>query len=88
MISLEKITDFAKENCSADNTIPKAVEEWGSWNGYKVFVPDYGFWENGEELPEIGLPEYILVKDNEVRLASVEETTEIMLGGECTIPEE
>ena len=60
MISLKKIADLAKENCTAiDNTISKAVEEWGSWNGYKVFVPDYGFWENGEEPPEIGLPEYI-----------------------------
>lgn len=89
MTSLEKIADFAKENCSAiDNTIPKAVKEWGSWNGYKVFIPDYDFEEVGEEPPEIGLPEFILAKDDVVRLANAEETDKVLFDGECTIPDE
>lgn len=89
MTSLEKIVGFAKENCTViDDTIPKAVEEWGSWNGYKVFIPDYGFEEVGEELPEIGLPEFILVKGDVVRLANAEETDKVLFDGECTMPDE
>ena len=89
MISTEKLAEFAKENCSPiDGASPKSAEEWGNWNEYKVYVPDYDFRESGEEPPEIGLPEFILVKDKTVRLADIEETDKIMADGECTIPDE
>lgn len=89
MTSLEKVVDFAKKNCTVINdTAPNSADEWGNWNGYKVFVPDYDFRENGEELPETGLPEFILVKDNIIRLADAGEIHKIMTDGECTIPSE
>ena len=87
MISNVKVAEFAKENCSPiDGAAPKSACEWGNWEGYKVYIPDYGFGEGGEEPPEIGLPEFILVKDDVIRLAGVGEIHKIMADGECTIP--
>lgn len=62
-----------------DMTPPPAVIEVykkpvciSEWNGYKVFVEDYG-----KGNPDIGMPELLLYKDGKTRFANDKEINEI-----------
>lgn len=49
------------------------------WRGYKVYAQDYG-----EDYPAIGLPQFVIYKDNKARLTKTEEAFEIIK----TLPDE
>lgn len=55
--------------------VPPAVVEFydnpklvGEWRGYKVYAEDYG-----EDNPAIGLPQFVLYKNNKARLTTEDE---------------
>lgn len=65
-MDLDKIKSFAKENGYTD------VEYLNSWNGYEVYEPI--MFE--DEVAYIGLPLVILVKDDQIRMSTPEESME------------
>ena len=46
----------------------------GNWNGYKVYAEKY----DGEDAPAIGMPQFLLFKDNKTRLTTEEEAFQII----------
>ena len=62
----EKILEFI-EDLQADS-----YKEGISWKGFKVYIPEY------KNNPAIGLPYVILVKGEEVRLSTPEESLEYL----------
>ncbi|MBR7160264.1 MAG: hypothetical protein IKD20_04420 [Clostridia bacterium] len=62
----EKILEFV-EYLQADS-----YKEGISWKGFKVYIPEY------KNNPVIGLPYVILVKDEEVRLSTPEESLDYL----------
>ena len=53
------------------------LEYLGKWDGYKVYSPIYTNLKDNE-VPIIGLPLYVLEKDDEVRLSDDNECFKIM----------
>ena len=66
---MDKIKDFAKKQGF------DAVDEIGVWEGFKVYE---AYFNEGNEPDAIGLPQYILEKDNDLRFCEPEETFDIM----------
>lgn len=61
-------------------TIPQQVSKFyenpkfvGDWQGYQVYAESYG-----GDSPSIGLPQFVLYKDNSARLSTVEEAFEFI----------
>lgn len=52
----------------------EAVQFVARWKGFDVYGPDFG---DGEP-PAIGLPQFVLVKGNEGRMADYNESFEIL----------
>lgn len=66
-MKLDEIETFAIEQGY------KYVLLFGNWKGFDVYEPLIGC-----EPAEIGLPQMILVKENQVRLSTVEEAFQIL----------
>ena len=65
----DKIQNFAKENGYI-----KAIYK-GEWKEYEVYEPIYS---ESEEVSYIGYPLMILVKDDQIRLTTPDESLELL----------
>lgn len=63
MKSVKEAIDALVDELGAEN-----VQERGEWNGYTVYEPQYS------QMPVIGYPYVILVKGDEVRISTVDES--------------
>ena len=63
-MTLEQVISFAESN-EFDG-----VEYLDKWRGYDVYAPTF----NGEETRIVGGPFHILVKGNEIRMSTTEES--------------
>ena len=66
---MDSVRDFAKKKGF------DAVGEVGSWKGFKVYE---AYFDEGNEASVIGLPQYVLEKDSDLRFCEPEETFDIM----------
>lgn len=64
----EKVIEFAKKNGY------DGAEPCGEWRGYEVYEPT--FEDSGKELAIVGLPLVILVKGEEIRMSTPDESLE------------
>jgi len=69
-MNISDILAFAKAKGYVD------AEPTDSWRGYDVYMPIWGY----ESHYDSGLPFFILVKGNEIRMSTVKETEEWLDG--------
>ena len=65
---------FKKAEVLAKSSIYDSVNYLGKWRGYEVYVPEF----DNDEPRFIGLPEYILEKDNKFRWSKDGEWQDIL----------
>lgn len=70
----EKVLDFAK---SKGLYFFDAANLTGEWNGYAVFLLEVSKSESNEPVCT-GLPQWVLVSDKEMRLATADESMELL----------
>lgn len=66
-MNMEQVIKFAKQNGY------EGVDYEFEWKGYDIYSLVYSY----TEMCCIGIPTYILVKDNEIRMATPQENKEI-----------
>ena len=65
---MDKVIEFAKEQ-GYDN-----ASYLGEWDGYKVYEPTF----DGDDVLFIGVPLVILVKNEVIKMSTVEEAFQVM----------